>query len=147
MNKKNIFTVIFFIFPLLLFSCFQKDNSVNLLGFFSNVENKFSEIEKINFRYYRNYNNEYLFSKSSVFAFLVYNKSDEVKITDFYNGKQYDLKDLPENYYKDFQEVKRICDGLNVYEIIKDSLNRKMEFLFNIKYVKTETIPKWNQKV
>lgn len=147
MNKKIVLVFFFLIFSVFLTYYVYKDNTVPFQEFCDNIDNKLSEIEIINFKYYRDIRSGYSFTQDTIHADINFNLFNKVIIYDRHKDRYYILDDLPVGFYKDFLKVKRICKDLYVYDLFKDSLNKKIEFIFNIKYIKTETIPKWDKKL
>jgi hypothetical protein len=147
MNKKIVLVLAFFVFSVLLIYFMHWDNSVPLQEYFNNIENRLPEIEKISFRYYGKLNNLYYFTQDTIHANIKYNIFNKVEIYDRTKQyRHYSLDELPESFYKDFLKVKKICDELDVSDIYKDSLNRRINFSFRLKFIKSETIPNWNKK-
>ncbi len=146
MNKKIVSIIVFSIFSVLLTYYTFKDNSIPFQVFCNRIENKLSEIEKIKFKHFRNLGGKYIFVQDTIFTELSYNIFKGVKIYDNYKHRYCDLDELPKSYYEDFKEVKQICDDLDIYDLHKDSVNSEIEFIFDIKYIKTGTIPNWDRK-
>jgi hypothetical protein len=146
MNKKIVLVLVFFAFTLLLIFYTHWDSSLPLQEYFNNIENRLHEIEKTDFSYYGKLNHLYYFHKDTVDVNIIYNIFNKVEIRDYKTYKLYNLEELPESFYKDFLKVKNFCDELDVSDISKDSLNKRIDFRFKLKLVKSETIPNWNKK-
>jgi len=143
-----LFTVILFV--CFFFSCLNKkkaeDDSIPLSTFFNNVEKKFPDLMKIKFSYYCKLLNTYNYSKDSTSTSIEYDKNMEFKI---YNDdlKRYCVEsELPKDYFKKFLEVKEICDEIKLNEIFFNHHFKIIEFVFDLKYVDSKTIPKWDQR-
>jgi hypothetical protein len=145
MKKNILFAISFFVFIVIIIYFFKRDTSKPLQEFFVNIENKLPEIEKINFKYYRDIRSGYSFAKDTIDVDLNYNIFNRAKIFDKHN-KYLNSDQLPSSFFKDFEEVKKICTELNVFEVIKDSLNKEITFRFEFNHINTETIPNWDKK-
>lgn len=147
MNKQIIYLIIVIIISASLVYFFQTDNSIPITEFCVNIENRFYEVKNINFSYYKNIQSGYSYYQDSFFVRIRYNIFHKIEIRDYSKIRYYRLDELPSNFIDNFNKIKRICDGLDVYQISKDSINEKTEFIFNIKYIRTETIPNWDKKL
>lgn len=145
MNKK--LTLSFLIFSFVLFSCMKKENKESFGDLLDKIKNNLTEIENIKFRSINKYNNKYLFLKESLGIVFDYSYPSKVRIIGYENELKYDVKDLPENYYKDFQNIKKIFDFLNIHDIVKDSLDGQIEFIFDLDSINTVNIPNWDKKL
>lgn len=146
MNKKIVLVFFFLIFSIFLTYYVYKDNTVPIQEFCDKIDKKLSEIEKVNFKYYRDIRSGYSFTQDTIHADININLFNKVIIYDRHKDQYYELDDLPVSFLKDFLKIKRICKDLDVYDLFKDSLNKKIEFTFSLKFIKTETIPNWKEK-
>jgi len=147
MNKKLIRLYLFLIISISLIVYLRWDRRIPFQEFCDNVEKKLPEIENINFKCYRDIRSVYTFYQDTIYANFYRNLFGKVKIYDWTKNRAYSKDELPESFYKDLGKVEHICDDLDIYDLMKDSLNKEIEFIFNIKYIKTETIPKWDKKL
>jgi hypothetical protein len=149
MNKKILLVLVFFVFTVFLIYFMHRDNSVPLLDFVNNVEKRLPEIEKNKLSFIWETGSSYFFSIDTIHGILKHNIFSfcKTEIYDFSKNKNFNFNDLPLCFENNFKGMKALCNDLNVYMIHKDSLNQKTDFVFNLKYIKSGTIPNWDKKL
>jgi hypothetical protein len=140
-----LITFIFFI------SCTEENKTstiqkIPLQIFFEKIEKSINEFEKLNFSYYSEDLTSYSFEKDSIGTIITYKKDDKVEIYNKSTKSYCELKDLPDNYFKTFSEIKNVSQKLNVNKIFFEKVNKDGHFFFDLKYIKQETIPKWDKR-
>lgn len=146
MNKKIISYIVFYFLAIFLIYYLITDHATDFEDFLGNIENRLIKFEKINFTSFLEKSNCCSFSKDSLEVNIEFSKFKKIKICNNRTKRIYQLNELPENFLKDFYEVKNICDDLNISDVHKEPVFQTIEFVFNLKHIKKSTIPVWNDE-
>ena len=92
MNKRLIGLYLFLIISISLIVYMRWDRRIPFQEFCDNVEKKLSEIEQINFSYYRDIRSVYSFYQDTIHVNFHRNLFSEVKINDWTKNREYKRK-------------------------------------------------------